>query len=60
MFDGDTASSNGVLSKQANQEVSEYLDSVGRYIHSNGKLMHGTTDLIKLTIYNLSRDPVLV
>ena len=59
-FDGDTASSNGVLSKQANQEVNEYLDSVGRYIHSNGKLMHGTTDLIKLTIFNLSRDPVLV
>ena len=56
----DTASSNGVLSKQANREVSEYLDSVGRYIHSNGKLMHGTTDLIKLTIYNLSRNPVLV
>lgn len=56
----DTASSNGVLSKQANQEINEYLDSVGRYIHSNGKLMHGTTDLIKLTIFNLSRNPVLV
>ncbi len=56
----DTASSNGVLSKQANQEINEYLDSVGRYIHSNGKLMHGTTDLIKLTIFNLSRNPALV
>lgn len=59
-FDGDTASSNGILSKQANEEVTSYLNSVGRYIHSNGKLMHGTTDLIKLTIFNLSRDPAMV
>lgn len=56
----DTASSNGILSKQANEEVTSYLNSVGRYIHSNGKLMHGTTDLIKLTIFNLSRDPAMV
>ena len=53
----DTASSNGILSKQANQEVTDYLNSVDRFVHSNGNLMHGITDLIKLTIFNLSRDP---
>ena len=56
-YDGDTASSNGVLSKQANQEVTEHLNSTTRYIGTNGRLMHGTTDLVKLTVFNLSRDP---
>ncbi len=55
----DTASSNGVLSKQANQEVTEHLNSTTRYIGTNGRLMHGTTDLVKLTVFNLSRDPAM-
>ena len=37
MFDGDTASSNGVLSKQANQEINEYLDEESEFI----QLMRG-------------------
>ena len=57
MFDGDTASSNGILSKQANEEVNNYLNSVSRYIGTNGKLMHVSTDLVNLTLFNLSRDP---
>lgn len=57
MFDGDTASSNGILSKQANEEVNNYLNSVSRYIGTNGKLMHVGTDLVNLTLFNLSRDP---
>ncbi len=56
-FDGDTASSNGILSKQANAEVNTYLNDISRYVHPNGKLMHGMTDLVKLTIWNLSRPP---
>ena len=55
----DTASSNGVLSKQANTEIHQHLNSLTRYVHTNGNLMHGTTDLVKLTIYNLSRSPIL-
>lgn len=53
----DTASSNGILSKQANEEVAKYLDSVGRYVSSNGKLTHIPTNLIDFTLFNLSRDP---
>ena len=56
-FDGDTANANGVLSKQANEEIQKHLNSLTRYVHTNGGLMHGITDLVKLTIYNLSRNP---
>lgn len=57
-FDGDTVSVNGILSEEANKEVNDYLNSLNRYIHTNGSVMPKHDDLVALTIYNLSRDPV--
>ena len=54
----DTVSVNGVLSEEANKEINEYLDSLNRYLHTNGSVMPKHDDLIALTIFNLSRDPV--
>ena len=56
-FDGDTVSVNGILSEEANKEVNDYLDTLNRYIHTNGSLMPKHDDLIALTIYNLAREP---
>ena len=56
-FDGDTVSVNGILSNEANEEVRQHLDSVQRYVHANGSLYLGLTDLVALTLYNLSRSP---
>jgi hypothetical protein len=56
-FDGDTVSVNGVLSKEANEEIYRHLDSVERFVHSNGSLFAKHTDLVALTVFNLSRDP---
>lgn len=56
-FDGDTVSMNGIISKEANDEILKYLDSPARYVRSDGSLYMGTTDLNKLTLWNLTRDP---
>ena len=56
-FDGDTVSVNGVISVEANEEIRKHLSSKERYIHANGGLFPAKTDLISLTIFNLSRDP---
>ena len=56
-FDGDTVSVNGVLSKEANKEIYEHLDSIERFVHPNTSLFPKHTDLIALTVFNLSRDP---
>ena len=49
---------NGVLSEEANEECRKYLNSKERFLHANGSLYPKRTDLIELTIFNLSRDPV--
>ena len=56
-FDGDTISANGILTTEANEETNKYLDSKARYIHTNGSFFTGKTDLISLTLFNLTRDP---
>lgn len=53
----DTVSVNAVLSNEANAEVRSHLNSVQRYVHANGSLYLGLTDLVALTLYNLSRSP---
>ncbi len=54
-FDGDTLNANGVLTNEANEEILKYLESPERFIHTNGSLFARHTDLINLTIFNLSR-----
>ena len=56
-FDGDTVSISGILSTEASEEYEEYLNDKNRYIDSNGKLVCAKTDIIDLTLYNLSRNP---
>lgn len=53
----DTVNVSGILTKEANEEVLAHLDSVDKYILPNGELTSAITDLVKLTLYNLSRDP---
>lgn len=53
----DTVSVNGVLSEEATEEIKKYLNSKERFIHANSSLYASKTDLINLTIFNLSRDP---
>lgn len=53
----DTVSVDSILSDESNKEVENHLNSVGRYVHSNGSLIMGYDDLIALTLFNLSRDP---
>ena len=53
----DTVSVNGVLSVEATEEIKNHLNSRERFIHANSNLFAGKTDLIQLTIFNLSRDP---
>ena len=54
-FDGDTVSVNGILSKDANDEVAKYLNSYNNLLLPDGTLQYGfNTDLIKLSFYNLS------
>ena len=56
-YDGDTISVNPRLSVDANEEAKKYMDSLGHVVGPNGKLRTGlSTDLGKLTIYNLTRD----
>ena len=57
-FDGDTVSVNGVLTKEANEEIYKHLNSVERFVHTNGSLFAKHTDLVALTVFNLSREPV--
>lgn len=56
-FDGDTVSLSGALSTEANEECASYLNDKHRYINPSGKLVCGKTDILSLTIGNLSRDP---
>jgi hypothetical protein len=49
-------SDNTVWSKEANNEINQYLNSIASVISPSGKLTAGaTTSLIKRTIYNISK-----
>ena len=55
-FDGDTVSVNSILSKEANEECAEYLNTIRNTIGANGRLAYGwSTDLVTLTFFNLSK-----
>ena len=57
-FDGDQVSANGVMSKEANDECTEYNERAESVITINGKLLAtADTNLVRLTLYNLSRIP---
>ena len=56
-FDGDTVSISGLLTEEANKECEEHLASKFRYVSSNGNIVCSTTDIVNLTLFNLSRDP---
>lgn len=53
----DTVSNDGIISREANEEVDEYLNSPARYVRTNGTLYMGYSDLQKLTFANMTRDP---
>lgn len=57
-FDGDTVSVSGILTEEANIEANAYLNSKSRFVHTSGNLFVSDTDLLSLTTYNLTRDPV--
>lgn len=53
----DTVCLNGIMTDEANQEVTEHLQSKSRWIQANGKFYNSWQDVVALTMYNLSRDP---
>ena len=57
-YDGDTISANPVLGEESNNEIKEHYNAVGGLVDANGTLALNTTsdDLVKLSLYNLSRD----
>lgn len=58
MHDGDTVSNNFVFSKEANDEIVQYLDSKRSVVTPSTTLAVGiNTDIAKQTIFNLSRKP---
>jgi hypothetical protein len=54
--DGDTVSDNTVWTKEANDEITNYLDSISSVLSPNGDITAGglNTSLIKLAIYNIT------
>lgn len=56
-FDGDTVTVSGMLSTEATEEARKYLGDKARYIDTNGNLFACKTDIMDLTLFNLSRDP---
>ena len=57
LYDGDTISSNSVISDEANNETENYMNSLKFIVNSDGSLNIGINDLTKLAWYNLTRDP---
>ena len=56
MFDGDMVNVNPIISEEANQECSDYLNSPQSVIGNDGRLSVGlNSDICKLTFLNLSR-----
>lgn len=56
-FDGDTVSMNSVMTDDANEQITEFLNSMRSLVTPNQKLYcGGNTDLCALSVFNLSRD----
>lgn len=55
--DGDTASLNLIFSKEANEEIDRYDDSIGRWINTAGTGAAGFLYMEPMAIWNLTRDP---
>lgn len=57
-YDGDTVSANFVMSKEANNEIRDYLGRLSSYINvTKSFVTGGKTDLLGLMIANLTKDP---
>lgn len=56
-FDGDTVSISGILSTEATEECKKHLADKSRYINSSGNIVCAKTDIVNLTLFNLSRNP---
>jgi len=56
-FDGDTVSVSGILTTEATEECKNHLADKSRYIDSNGNIVCAKTDIVNLTLHNLSRNP---
>lgn len=54
-YDGDTASVKGVYTKEANQELMDYMDSKLNYIGFDGSVIRTTTNEAIQSIFNLTR-----
>lgn len=55
-YDGDKCSLNIVSSKEAVQEVIDYLDSMEAYINPNGGLKYGVNNhIVSLVLFNFTR-----
>jgi len=58
MHDGDTVSNNFILSKESNEELTQYLNDKKSIVTPSTQLAVGVnTDLANVVIYNLSRRP---
>ena len=54
-YDGDQVSSKGVYTKEANQEIEEFIHSKANYIGLNGKCSLITTNESIQSMYNLTK-----
>ena len=57
-FDGDTVTWIPILGNDANEELEKYVHSVANFVLPNGDPMMGGDDLIDLTMYSLTEEPL--
>lgn len=57
MYDGDTMSSHGTISDEANSETDEYMNSLRFMVRGSGELNIDVTALTEMAYYNVTRDP---
>lgn len=55
--DGDTASLNLIFSKEANEEIAKYDNTVGRWINTAGESAAAFLYMEPMAVWNLTRDP---
>ena len=54
-FDGDQSSSKGVFTKEANDELIEYINSKANYIGFNGKCSRTSSNEAIQSIFDVTR-----
>ena len=58
-YDGDMVNCTGVLSEEANEECAKHMAELSSIVKPNLNLLYGaSTDLIKITMFYLSMDPI--